>query len=190
MQSMLDVTLSVMIGGMLILSMFTAMTTLQSHSINQQIYINLLSQTENIAKILGGYYLQRLGLQHTGEPVRGASATSFRFFAYIDPGSGTETDTRVTIGQQTDSAGNNYVLVFRNDNPSLKLFGPFRIDNNGLQINCYDRSGNLTYTASDIYSVEIGFRLVREGINVSSNSPLSITNYVYVKKFLFRKYYH
>ena len=193
MNSMFDVVLSLIIGGMLVLSMITAMTTIHAQGFNQQIHITLMRNSEDIGKIIRGYYLANLGIKHSGNPIISVTSKSFRFWSYIiNPVAGGYVDTDVTIAERTAPSGEKTILVYRNNNPSLRLFGPFVLDSSGLTIRYYDRNDSLltgSFTASDIYSVEMGFRTQREGINLASNNPLSITNYVYLKKYLINRYH-
>ena len=188
MSSMFDVVLSFLIGGMLLISMFTAMTTIQAHAINQKIYFNMMANSLNVGKILKGYYLARLGIKHTGNPITSATSNSFRFWTYIvNPSTGSESDMDVTIAERV-IGGQKAILVYRANHPAQRLYGPFNIDNNGLVIRYYDKDDNIitnpSANLSAIRAVEIGFHRIREGINISSNSPFNITNYVYFKKYL------
>ena len=191
MTSMFDIMLSVFIGGMLIISMFTAMSTIQSHAINQKIAMTLLTNSRGYAKILKGYYLANIGIGHSGNPLISASSNSFRFWSRItDPVTGNNTDMDVTIGD-VSSSGNHFLLVYRNGNTSLRLYGPFKLDSTGLQIRYYDEDDNLltgSFSLSEIRSVEIGFYVESEGISLNVNTPKNITNYVYLKKYIINLY--
>ena len=195
MTSMFDVVLSLIIGGMLIISMFTAMTTIQAHAINMGIAQNLIRTSQGpqgIADIIGDYYLANIGVGGVGTPIISATSTSFRFWSNInDPTSGAKVNADVTIGQVGTST-NRYLLVYRNGVTANRLYGPFKLANSGIRIRYYDKDDNLipnANTAKDqIRSVEIGFYVEREGINVSSNTPRNILNYVYIRKYLINLY--
>ena len=192
MSSMFDVVLSLFIGGMLMLSMVTAMTTIQAHATNQKIYNTMLTYSLDIGTILKGYYIARMGITHSGNPIISATNNSFRFWAYItDPSSGSPADVDVTITEQT-SGGQRNILVYRNGSSSQLLYGPFRISSTGLRIVYYDKNDNVIANPSthlaDIRAVEMGFHTEAEGINLTTSTPRNITNYVYFKKYLINRF--
>jgi len=188
MQSLFDVITSVIIAGMVMISMFTALLSMQAQSFNSQMYMNMENNTSKIVRIIKNYYLGSVGVGTTANAIITATSKRFRFRSFIDPGTGTATSTDVTIRERTIS-GKKSIWIYRNNNYNQKLFGPFDLSANGLTFTYYDENDAPTTDISKITSVQMNINFAREGLNYRTNTPLFITNHIVIWKYFEKLYY-
>ena len=188
MQSLFDVITSVIVAGVLMISMFTALLAMQAQSFNSQMYMNMENNTTKIVRIIKNYYLGSVGVGTTSAPIITATTTQFEFRSFIDSGTGTATSTDVTIRERTIS-GKKSIWIYRNNSYSQKLFGPFDLSTDGLTFTYYDENDVSTTDISKITSVEMNINFAREGLNFRTNTPLYITNHIVIWKYFEKLYY-
>ena len=204
MQSLFDVITSVIVAGMVMISMFTALLAMQAQSFNSQIYMNMENNTAEIVRIIKNYYLGSVGVGTTSAPIITATTTQFRFRTFIDPGTGTATSTDVSIEERTIS-GKKSIWIYRNNNYNQKLFGPFDLSADGLTFTYYGvrppippeilpkevkiMQPNIAAGRDSIKSVEMNINFAREGLNFRTNTPLYITNHIVIWKYFEKLYY-
>lgn len=189
MQSLFDVMVSVIVAGMLMISMFTALLAIQAQSFNAQIYMNMENNTTKIVRIIKDYYLGSIGVgSSSATHITTATGKKFRFNTFIDPGTGTAVSTDVAIEERTMS-GEKSIWIYRNNNYNQKLFGPFDLSTDGLSFKYYDENDNIATTLTDIKYVEVEFNFAQEGLNFRTNTPLYITNHIVIWKYFEKLYY-
>lgn len=150
MGSLLDAVGALVIGGMFLVTMFTAQFNVRSIGSDSNMELTLIEMSEKVVDNVNSY-LSKVGLGVVGtDKISVASPNSFEFKGkdnILDP-----TYTILVVQEAYDDAEKGYPFkIYRNG--SLEL-GPFYLADS-LRITYYDIDEVITYTRENIRSIKV-----------------------------------
>ncbi len=166
---MLDTIGALIIGGALLVAMWTAYTNYTAMHQNANMQMNLTTLSEEVSLMLGSFYLPKVG---SGVPtgtaaIQIANSTGFQFLGRESYSTSVDT---FYVFQDTVST-QKVVKVSRN---GVEIAGPFFM-NSDMNITYYNQADAVTATISDIRSVKVEIELVYEGWSTNANT-LNLVN--------------
>lgn len=150
MGSMLDVLGALVVSGMILVSIFTAMFNVNflGHDLNME--YTLIKDSERLITGIDSLYLAKVGSgMGTSTGILEATPTKFRFEYKVSPQS-TITE-EICIIQEAQTENGFPFKIYRNNNTEL---GPFWLADS-LKLTYYSKSGNVTTFIDSIRSIEV-----------------------------------
>jgi hypothetical protein len=150
MGSMLDAIAALVIGGMILISIFNTMFNVNflGHDLNTE--FSLMKTAEQIVAGIDTLYLAKVGSgMGTSTGILEATSNKFKFEHKVSPESTDEDE--ICIVQETKDTNGYPLKVYRND--TLEL-GPFWLADS-LKFTYYTKSGNVTTNLDSVRSVKV-----------------------------------
>lgn len=184
MQSLLDIISATIIGGLLLIIMFSSIMTIQENTRVLRNEMELIDNLEFVSSLIGNYYMGKIGYENPSTNIiQKAESNQFWFRTKLDDGDDTIYLVKIYTGYEDPDRGYPLTIFVENGQltDNIWLAEPINFsffDNNGNELD------------SSVLADTGGRQLIRSvQVTISVFHGVYNSNKMYVRELVFQQYF-